>query len=113
MAADPCQRGFHIGKRIGQTYRAPGHGRGHIEKWDTHGPAAARVGPDIAFQSGHKFGTLRVILHGRRIGLGVRPDLALRVNNGSARPGGPAVFRDDILQACQLRGTRCLLLIER
>ena len=113
LAADPGERGFDIGKRIGQTDRAASHRRSHIEKWDADGPAAARSSPDIAFQGGHKLGALRVIFHGRGISLGVRPDPALRVNNGGACPGCPAVFCDDTLQTGQLRGIRRQLLVER
>ena len=59
--------------------------------------------PTSPFRAATNSGTLGMVFHGRGISLGVRQHLALRINNRSAGPGGPAFLPSDILQRAAAR----------
>ncbi len=73
---------------------------------------AASIGADITFQRRHELRTLGMVFHGRGISLGVRQDLALRVDHRGASPGGAAFVPDDTFanrRAARNRMSRTLI----
>src|SRR5439155_22228870 len=82
-------------KGIGETNCATGDRRGHIEKWNADGGAAALVFACSSGEGSDEFFAGGVILHGGGIGFRVGENLSGGIDDGGAGSGGDAVLRGD------------------